>query len=368
MRHNPSLDGVRGSAVLIVLCAHYYGVLGIANGYLGVDVFFVLSGFLITSLLLRELETHSHLSFINFYVRRTLRLLPALAIAVLLFGAIDLIFGICLPRMTVLKSMAAAILMYPSNWVRALQLWNMKEFAHTWSLAIEEQFYFIWPITLLVLVRLFRNYSAVFLAVIVAAVAVELNRLTIVDDASNTEWIGAASQTRLQPILAGALAAIAIVYCESITARRALAIVAPFAIVMVIALLLFFSYNYLLWKQQAVSIAVALIILHLSIAKDSWVHRMLSVSWLTYTGRISYGLYLYHYPIWFLTIHTFGDRLPWNEKQALCVLVLAPMSYLMAWASYKYAEAPLLRMKDRFRAADKDVAQPLSPSPITIPR
>ncbi|WP_281410908.1 acyltransferase [Mesorhizobium sp. NZP2234] len=346
-QRNPSLDGLRGCAVLIVMCSHFDGLFGITKGNLGVDIFFVLSGFLITSLLLREIADTGTVSLANFYARRVLRLAPALLVCVFLFGAIDLAFGI-FPHNIILRSIPAAIF-YVSNWVRATDLWNMYEFGHTWSLAIEEQFYLIWPIALLFLIGRVRNFTAIFAGVLFLVLAIEVNRYTLVARGAPEMWVSAAFHTRADAIFAGALPAIVAHGGISEQFKRWLWSAAS-AGVMVIVLVMLLPADYLAWKQPLVVASVAVIVLHLSSNAGSRMHLAMSADWLVYTGRISYGLYLYHYPIWYLTVHKYGAALSVGEKQAIGLFILAPASYAMAGMSFRYIETPALLMKERFRS------------------
>ena len=149
--YRPSLDGLRGVAVLVVMAHHAY-VPFFRGGGVGVDIFFVLSGFLITSLLLEEWRRTQDISLRGFYIRRGLRLLPALFMLLLVLQAYALL------RMRgdafwEMEKAIGAVLGYFGNWVAALGLYDMRVLSHTWSLSIEEQFYFLWPIILLLMLR-----------------------------------------------------------------------------------------------------------------------------------------------------------------------------------------------------------------------
>jgi peptidoglycan/LPS O-acetylase OafA/YrhL len=347
MLHIKGLDGFRGVAALIVMCAHFNGLFGITSGTLGVDLFFVLSGFLITSLLLTEIEQTGTVALGAFYLRRLLRLLPALFITVIVFGAIDLTFGIW-PREIILKSMAATVLQYPSNWIRALDLWNMFEFGHTWSLAIEEQFYLFWPVALLGLCFV-RSRPAIIGALAVLIVGLQINRYLAAVDGAPTVWVSAATHMRIDAIFIGCLAAFVSPYVKTNRLRQYLFPVAVAGTLLIVSVIIW-RRAYYEWQQPLVVWSSAAILLHLAHGRETALHRALSVRWLTYTGRISYGLYLYHYPIWLLTVQKFGSALATDTKQLIGFFLLAPLSYAMAAASYRYVEAPALRLKSRFRA------------------
>jgi peptidoglycan/LPS O-acetylase OafA/YrhL len=158
--NRPALDGLRGVAVLLVIAVHV-GLL--ASGDIGVDVFFALSGFLITALLYEEWERHGALSVRRFYARRARRLLPALTLLVVTFAALSPVvhtFGATLPRGT----LAASTLLFANNWVATLSPAHgraLGPLSPTWSLAQEGQFYLVWPLVLALLLRWRRRPSFV---------------------------------------------------------------------------------------------------------------------------------------------------------------------------------------------------------------
>ncbi|MBS0231942.1 MAG: acyltransferase, partial [Proteobacteria bacterium] len=211
-----ALDGLRGVAVSLVMCAHYYGLLGVKNGGRGVDIFFVLSGFLITRILLSEFDISSSISFRRFYARRALRLLPALVVCVLLFGAVDF-FVAQTNNHNLPRSMGVALLLYLSNWVRAFQLWNLAEFGHTWSLAIEDQFYLVWPLLLLLALRFLRSRASIAALLFMAFILVEINRYAAISAGESRIWTEAATQFRIDGLLLGAIAAL---LCDRLSPNR----------------------------------------------------------------------------------------------------------------------------------------------------
>ena len=139
--YRPYLDGLRGVAVISVIIMHGHSGF-MTGGYLGVDVFFALSGFLITSLLIREADANGQINFSHFYFRRALRIFPAFGLLLAIFCGYAIWGGLSGSTLT------AEILssgLYVSNWTRAFGLGYPVYMSHTWSLAIEEQFYFLWP-------------------------------------------------------------------------------------------------------------------------------------------------------------------------------------------------------------------------------
>src|SRR5262245_59788134 len=162
--YRPGLDGVRGIAVVLIMLFHSFVLWGALYGrlvpgaYITVNMFFVLSGFLITSLLLSEHERKGKVSFGSFYQRRALRLLPALAFLLLVFT----VYVMIKHRNVISEELAAVgwISIYGSNWAQSAgkmnELYTSLSLGHTWTLSVEEQFYLVWPL-LIVLVLQFRS-------------------------------------------------------------------------------------------------------------------------------------------------------------------------------------------------------------------
>jgi peptidoglycan/LPS O-acetylase OafA/YrhL len=179
--YRPALDGVRAIAILAVLAFHSGALRG---GFIGVDIFFVLSGFLITTLLLQEWRETGRIRFADFYRRRAARLLPALFVtiaAVAVIYEVSSSFGLHTDRG--FAGIAAAVLFYSGNWIIALSQGNIPFglLAHTWSLAIEEQFYLVWPVLLLLLLSLSRrkNLRPLLAIALTLAVASALLRFVL---------------------------------------------------------------------------------------------------------------------------------------------------------------------------------------------
>jgi peptidoglycan/LPS O-acetylase OafA/YrhL len=176
LEFRPDVEGLRALAITLVVLSHS-GLPFFRSGFIGVDVFFVLSGYLITSLLIKEIELTGRLNLVRFYARRARRLLPAAMLLIVVVCLVEAIVVSPIVQLRVLKAALAAIF-YSSNLYFAhlgLHYFNL-EFApnpllHTWSLAVEEQFYLAWPVLLLGLTRLLRNRRGVRIALIAIAAA-----------------------------------------------------------------------------------------------------------------------------------------------------------------------------------------------------
>ena len=163
VRYRPDVDGLRAIAILVVV-AYHVGVPGVDGGFTGVDVFFVLSGFLITGILWDELRQSNRISWRTFYARRARRLLPALAFTVLLTLCLGVLLLPAVPDLRWLAQSTVAVVGFGSNmlfWRQTAGYFGVAAeslpLLHTWSLAVEEQFYLVWPLVLLGVWRLRRR-------------------------------------------------------------------------------------------------------------------------------------------------------------------------------------------------------------------
>jgi len=201
MQYLPQLDGLRGVAIVAVMLFHA-GILTFGGGFIGVDIFFVLSGFLITTLLVREHQTHGSVSLRNFYMRRALRLLPALLILLLVFCLLSFLR---LDRADAKSNYVGAliVLFYLSNWARALSLHPQYPLDHTWSLSIEEQFYALWPVILILMLTTLKKPKHVLALTVGFALAAWCLRVYLTMSGSTVERIYYGSDTRADSLMVG---------------------------------------------------------------------------------------------------------------------------------------------------------------------
>jgi len=350
-----ALDGVRALAVAGVVLYHG-GVSALRGGFLGVDVFFVLSGFLITSLLVVELEHRGHLSLGRFYERRARRLLPAL---VLLIGLVTVYASVGVPHGSIpsLPGQVLGTMAYVGNWTLisghatyfTLGL-PPSPLQHTWSLAIEEQFYLLWPAILLGLWRLTTKRTK--LAAICcagAAICAGVTAAQYLGNASvNTLYF--ATQTHAVTMLLGAALSFfllkhggegdASAFRLVPSRRRALvdalgvaawlAVIATFLVVSGTGATLYLGgyVGFGLLVSVAIGATVA--------TPDGWSSRVLSLGPVAYLGRISYGVYLFHFPL-FLWI----DRTATGLSGAPLLLVRVAAALAVATLSYYLVELPI---------------------------
>ncbi len=344
--YRPSLDGLRAFAVLVVMAHHAY-VPFFTGGALGVDVFFVLSGFLITSILLEEWERNSDIGLRRFYVRRVLRLFPALA-AFLIFIQLYSLAFLRGARFWDTEKSIAAVLFYVANWVRAFELVNMGNLSHAWSLSIEEQFYLIFPLLLLLVLRARVERRWLFAGLVAAIVILALHRAFLWTGPASAARIYNGSDTRFDELLTGCATAVGL--DAGMFASAKMRTILRFALSPLILFVVLMIADPLSPERlckfgwPAIELAVAGIILWLVLCAHSPLHKLLELRPAVWTGRISYGLYLWHVPI-------VGRVGGWHRFLGpLTAPVGFALTFGVAAISYYVLELRFLRMKKRFEA------------------
>ena len=339
--YRPSLDGLRAFAVLLVFGVHTHPRL-VPAGSIGVDIFFVLSGFLITTLLVEELDNRGRVSIGRFYIRRALRLLPALfgllaavALWALLVAAPD-------TRNNALHEILAA-----GSYTRNLTWWAHTPgtlLGHTWSLALEEQFYLVWPLLLTLCVRPRR--SAAWLAVVFVGAFILLTVLRT----SHVAGPGALFIGRPEALLLGSALGLARRdfgrhwVGDAATRRGPAAVVVGTIGLLAIAAwdpgddLFGFGYT-------VAAVAAVVLIYGLVVAVEKGPGRAFAWRPAVGLGRISYGFYLWHLPM----LRWTDDRLI-GQPALLRIGLGFGLALAAAVASYRLIEQPALRLKARFAA------------------
>lgn len=286
----PALDGLRAIAVMLVLFTHANFFLG-SNGFLGVDMFFVISGFLITTLLLEENNKKNKISLKAFYIRRTLRLFPALYILCLLVFAYAIFFKHGDDKISIFQEVYSSLL-YVNN-ISWYWDWGKEGLllGHTWSLAIEEQFYLIWPWFILLALR-YKFLRTLTLGLIIFILAFKILYIT----GNVSELV---KSLIYESIYIGCLTAL-IRWLLNINFKIpdfvALILV---GIILILGLLpiKFYKEIHNLYGQTIIAIFTSFIILIITNNPEGFTSKLLSTPSMVWIGKISYGLYLWHVPI-----------------------------------------------------------------------
>lgn len=332
--HIPHLDGIRGIAVLIILLFHLdFSLVG--GGFIGVDVFFVLSGYLITRIIFRDLDA-GNFSFSSFYARRIRRIFPALFVMLFATSLVAIAFLGAKEFADFAKAFRYSSVQF-SNFLfsREIDYFDVGQpknpLLHTWSLAVEEQFYLFWPLLLFSAHKLLPRRITLFWLVLVLCIGSFISCLYFTKIDSMTAFY--MLHTRAWELGIGAFIAIAAL--PRITQTKYADILA----ISGIALILFAAFFYTTesfpgFKAVVPCIGTALII-YSGLSCTGNVHKLLSCRPLVWTGLISYSLYLWHWPIIAFYKSYFGMELSLPIQITMITLSIA-----LAAFSYKYIETP----------------------------
>jgi peptidoglycan/LPS O-acetylase OafA/YrhL len=347
----PALDGLRAVAVIAVLL--YHGQVSWARGgYFGVDAFFVLSGFLITMLLLAEWDRSGSIDLRAFWARRARRLLPALLLVVA--GITVYAAFVAEPvELRQLRRDALSTLGYLANWSQIFSDQSYFEqyaapspLRHAWSLAIEEQFYLVWPLAVFGLLYLARgSRRALFVTCAVLAVGSALLMTALYEPGTDPSRVYYGTDTRAQSLLVGAMLGTLLARRRGITSHRARNVLHLAAVVAAVALLFIWtSTNERAEWQYRGGFALAAVLVALVIASVTEpdaagpLATLLSLGALRAIGAVSYGLYLFHWPVYIVL----DENRTALDGAALLSLRLAVTGALAA-ASYFLLEQPIRR-------------------------
>ncbi len=359
-RYFPALDGLRALSVLAVLAFHAE-LGGVKGGFLGVEVFFVVSGYLITALLLIEQREAGTISLTRFWLRRARRLLPALlALLVTTLLAASLLAPDALADA---RSDCVAALVYVSNWWQVVHqhsyfmaVQRPPLLLHLWSLAVEEQFYLFWPILVALLLRAAPRSVLPF--ALGGAVLSALWLAWLFDPTLDPTRAYVGTDSRLSGLLFGAALAAAsrapltlIDNGSALTGTRSEALAIAGACFLSYAFMTFTSHDAFVYRGGLVLVDLATCALILGLIASTRVARLMSATPLVWLGRRSYGLYLWHWPIFALTRP--DQDVPLGGLRLLLlriVLTLGLSELCYRWLELPVRRGALLECRARFRA------------------
>jgi peptidoglycan/LPS O-acetylase OafA/YrhL len=353
MKHVPAFDGLRGMAILMVVAHHIQGP-HFPGGFIGVDLFFVLSGFLITRLFILERTATGRISLRNFFIRRALRLMPALWLMVATVLTLACFTGTWLERDGV---QAIFALSYTMNfWMAAFWPGQNGIFDNAWSLAVEEQFYLCWALGAFVLLR--HRGSTAAATLLASMIAFWCWRRYLLFSGADPMRIYVGLDTRADELLAGCAGALLIsLPSAGALIRRTMAILRYTGVAALVALLALSSsvadyydtpeaaVRYFLVTMPTVTILALAVILEITEDGTSLSAQLLSSPPLVYLGSISYGIYLWHWPL-----------LVWARDNGFDDLLTTLLfggigGGLAASISHRYVERPILGLKHRLTQA-----------------
>ena len=330
MKYRAEIDGLRALAVVPVILFHA-GFELFSGGFVGVDVFFVISGYLITTILIEDIE-NKRFSIVNFYERRARRILPALFFVMLV--CIPFAWMWMLPsQMQDFSQSLVAVSLFASN----ILFWREsgyfdaaaeeKPLLHTWSLAVEEQYYVLFPIFLILAWRFGKN-RVFWMIVVMAAISLLLSEWGWRNKATANFYL---APTRAWELFAGSIAAF-IVQKQGVQKNNLLATLGLAAIIFSI---FFYDETTPFPSVYALVPVIGVVLLVLYAEKDTLAAKLLSTKGFVGIGLISYSAYLWHQPLF-----AFARIRSLENPTTLLMLALSSLSVLLAYISWRYIEKP----------------------------
>lgn len=345
-RYMPGLDGVRAVAVIAIIIYHL-NPQWLSGGFLGVDTFFVISGYLITSLLLTEYHNTGKIELMSFWLRRVKRLIPA--VLFLVMGVIVLSLFFMPTEIQKVRADSIAAIFYVSNWwyimqnVDYFEQFAVQPLKHLWSLAIEEQFYLVFPIVLLSLLSFIRRLKSIRIIFLILLVISMIAMMVLYVPNENVARVYFGTDTRIQTLLMGVL--LALVWppfqLKAKVNRQMRTMIDTAGVVGLAILFICFKFvsetNSILYYGGFFLIStVTLLVIASSVHPSGYFAKFLGNKVFTFIGSRSYSLYLWHYPIIVLIHHQFVQ----GQIPPLVYVVEILLMVLMAEFSYKFIEQP----------------------------
>lgn len=325
MKYRSDIDGLRCLAISSVLLYHLK-LIPLQGGYLGVDIFFVISGYLITSLILHEIESTGDLSFSNFYLRRIRRILPA-SIAMLWGAAILGYFILVADFWDNLYESILSSLFYISNifFYFGTGYWDftstLKPLLHMWSLGVEEQFYIFFPFFIYVAYAK-KKSSKLLILLLLILLSIASLILCLYLRKSHQEFTFYMLPTRLWELSAGAI--VASLPCGFRIPQKLVNFIQILALIVIILCLYYAPGGVGKWNMLTVTASIVLIL-----DSQGIISRVFSFRLFVFIGKISYSLYLWHWPLWVLWTFKKTDEI--DITDSLTVLGITFAISLLSW-------------------------------------
>ena len=351
LTYRPEIDGLRAIAVGVVILYHaQINILGnqpFKGGFIGVDIFFVISGYLITSIILKELVTTGSFSFKHFYERRIRRILPVLLFVMLV--SLPFAWMYLLPSSfidfskSILYSLGFSSNFYfhYSGQQYGAQSGLLKPFLHTWSLSVEEQYYIFFPVILLITFKFFRKFL-IYILLLGFIISLGLAELTSRSYPSINFYF---LHTRMWELLAGSILAYFEITNGCRSKNKILNLILPFTGFLLIGhSILFFNDKIFHPSFYTLSPIIGVCLIIWFSNKNEIITKMLSTRLFVGTGLISYSLYLWHYPIF-----AFTRMIDFTQGSLLNKLFLGIIIIILSTLSYYFIEKPFRNKKNKFK-------------------
>lgn len=339
--HFPAIDGLRGVFALAVLTAHV-NINWLPHTHILMDIFFTISAFLITLALIKNIEKSGKISLLTFTKRRLLRLYPALIFCVVSYTIVAYFF---VENFRFIIDDAFLTLIYASNFSKLSNYIYPHFFGHTWSLAIEEHFYIIWPSLLTLLLirkKVWKNAAKILLLIMLISITW---RIYLAESGAEWSRLYYASDTRIDAFIIGGLLAFLQPKIDSLYQTKPFFKNTLIALGFCILLPLYFwdpkIKYYFIWQQPVILFLSCTLIFVITRNDKNIIEKILKSKILQWIGVRCYGIYLWHWPIiWIFISQT-------EISKPLLLMIVLPFSLFMAWFSYKYIEEPILRRRPK---------------------
>jgi len=355
-QYYPALDGLRGIAILLVVLLHNFGFMNLFFfGWLGVDLFFVLSGFLITDILLNTVGQPNFLR--NFYMRRVLRIFPLYYLTLIICLFILPSFPALHLNMGYYKDNQFWQWTYLQNWLYIFkEPFGTRMLLHTWSLAVEEQFYLVWPVVIL----LIKRPKILLLIALTILVLVGISRFLVWSyHIKDLAYASLYTFTRIDGLCIGSMLALVMRIYPGFLKKYSTLIVLLMAVIN-------FSF-YFINNQHALTlpylafvgyttfaILFGLLVYEATTDESRIIQLLLNNRFLKFFGRISYGLYVYHWPVYILfftfikKIFFSNTNISFRYSETASAIIVTLLAILLSHFSYHYFEKPFLKLKKRY--------------------
>lgn len=343
------LDGLRAFAVLVVLGFHIWP-LSLPGGFLGVDVFFVISGFLITTLLLRERNSKGRIDLGAFWIRRARRLIPALLLVVA--TSIAAAWAVNRELLVNIRRQVVGALTFSTNWI---EIWAGSDyfnesaqalFVTFWSLAVEEQFYMLWPVLLLGLVTLVSS-RMLRVTLAVSAAAISAFMMAWLYDSASATRVYYGTDTHSFGLMIGVALAFAFSGTNKLSDNRAWQVLRPWlgfiAIVGLTFLTFFVDSTAASTYRGGILIASVLSAIAVSTlpGKETFFTRVCKLPVLAWVGERSYGIYLWHWPVLLIINSALPSGTETSIPLSTVAIVVLAVTFGLSEMSYRWIENPI---------------------------
>ena len=354
--HYPALDGLRGVAIIAVIIYHNFPYGNSLFGWLGVDLFFVLSGFLITRILMKSIQQSPKIGVLkNFYIRRALRIFPLYYLFLFVFLFLFPILGIFKDEVMEYQEDKWWFIFYMQNWLFTNNFpENSHSLNHFWSLGVEEQYYILWPI----IIFFVRKPKKLIVILIGFLILLFIFRCIFWNaQLSNFNYTTFYTFTRFDGIIIGSLVALIVQLKKDFLLHHTASIVTGLA-------LLNFLFYFLNRDRQLPYLAFigyttfasmfGILVYELTTGNNILLKKILSVSILRFLGKISYGLYMFHFPVYYFLrkdIFNFSDSvfgLPSVYNSLITGLITSLIAVILSIISYNFFEIQFLKLKQKF--------------------